>query len=161
MKIAKKRCEFCHRWFTPYPGTYRQQRCCSNPECRKKQKAKTKKNWWLKNPGYNKDRRQKIRGWAKQYPDYWCEYRREHPEYVAKDNKRRNSCYKRRKIPAKQDLLSKISVEKLKSINEIKSNFPAKQDPLQRQVKSIVDYLIWKEFPAKQDVIDNPSGNGQ
>jgi len=161
MKIAKRRCDFCHRWFMPHPRTYRQQRCCSKPECRKKQKVRTKKNWWLKNPGYNRDRRQKIRAWAKEHPDYWRRYRREHPEYVARDNKRRSSMHKKQKNAAKQDPIRKISVEKLKSIMEIEPNIAAKQDPIQRRQNGILDYLYWKEFAAKQDIIDSQADNGQ
>ena len=168
MKIAKlkvrrgvRRCEFCHNWFTPYPGTYRQQRCCSKAACRKKRKVRTKRNWWLKNPGYNRERKQKIRAWAKGYPDYWQKYRQEHPDYVKKDNKRRHTGHKKEKNAAKQDLSSKISVEKLKSIMEIKPDSAAKQDLLQRRQNGIINFLYWKESAAKQDVIDNLAGNRQ
>ncbi|MBW2739854.1 MAG: hypothetical protein JRE64_13635 [Deltaproteobacteria bacterium] len=64
MKIAKRRCEICHTWFTPNPRTYCNQRCCSNADCQKKRKVRTKKNWWKKNPGYNKDRKITIQNWA-------------------------------------------------------------------------------------------------
>lgn len=156
-----RRCEFCHRWFLPHPRTYRQQRSCSKPECRKKRKAEAKKNWWQKNPGYNKGRKTKIRAWAKRYPDYWQKYRREHPDYVKKDNKRRHTSHKKEKNAAKQDAIREISVERLKSIMEIKPDSAAKQDTIQRRVKGIVDYLIWKEFAAKQDLIDNRICNRQ
>jgi len=161
MQIAKRRCEFCHKWFTPYHGTYRQQKCCPNAECRKKRKVRTKRTWWLNNPGYNRDRLQKIRVWAKEYPDYWQKYRQEHPDYVKKDNKRRHTSHKKGKNAAKQDLLSKISVERLKSTQESGSDYAAKQDLLQRRQNIIINYLLGKDFAAKQDVIDNLTGNSQ
>jgi len=155
MKIAKRRCEICHTWFSPNPRTYRSQRCCSNIECQKKRKARTKKNWWKKNPDYNKGRKTKIQKWAAGYPGYWQKYRQTHPNYVRKDIKRRCNRYKRDKISAKQDLIRKISVEKLKSIKKIKPYFSAKQDPIQRRQDGILEYLYWKESSAKQDRIGN------
>ncbi|MCK4827381.1 hypothetical protein KA005_67240 [bacterium] len=155
MKIAKRRCESCHKWFSPNPRTYRNQRCCSNAECQKERKARTKKNWWKKNPGYNKDRKATIQNWAAKYPGYWQKYRKAHPEYVRKDNKRRSKSRKKGQNAAKQDLIRKISVEKLKSIKEIKPDSAAKQDPIQRRQNYIIEYLYWKESAAKQDVMGN------
>lgn len=153
-KRSKKRCEFCHKWFMPHPRAPHQ-RCCSNRTCRKKRKARADKNWNLKNPGYGKGRTLKIRVWAKEYPDYWRKYRRKHPDYVARDNRRRCSSYKRRKISAKQDAVHKISVEKLESIRVLEPVSSAKQDAVHRRVDSILDYLFWKESSAKQDKIAN------
>lgn len=150
----KRRCEFCHKWFSPHPRAPHQ-RCCLNPACRKKRKAKADKDWWLNNPDYGKSRNLKICLWAQAYPDYWRKYRKEHPDYVARDNRRRCSSYKRRKISAKQDAVHKISVEKLKSIRDFEPVSSAKQDAVHRRVNGILDYLFWKESSAKQGVIDN------
>ncbi|MBU4122498.1 MAG: hypothetical protein ABII20_03110 [Candidatus Omnitrophota bacterium] len=161
MKIAKRQCKICHKWFSPNPRTYQSQRCCSNTECQRKRKARTKKNWWKKNPGYNKDRKVTIRCWLQAHPDYWREYRKAHPDYVRKDSKRRCNKYRQEKLSAKQDLIREISVGKLKSIKEIRPDSSAKQDPIQRRQNGIIDYLYWKESSAKQDVIDNQVCNRQ
>jgi len=155
MKIVKKRCEICHKWFLPDPRTYRTQRCCSNSECRKKRKAKTDKNWRDNNPGYDKSRKEKKRKWAKAYPDYWQKYRKEHPDYVKKDNKRRSNRYKKEKISANQVMIREKSVEKLKSIQKIKPYSSANQVVIHRRVEGILEYLIWKESSANQVNMDN------
>ena len=153
MKIAKKRCEFCKEYFLPNPRTYTNQTCCSKLRCRKKRKARTCKNWRDKNSGYDQYRKEKKSKWAKEYPDYWQKYRRNHPAYVEKDNKRRGRQYKKARISANQDSIRKISVEKLKSIKKIKPDFSANQDPIDRRINDILDYLFWKESSANQDHI--------
>lgn len=153
--IKKKRCEFCYEWFTPHACTKQKQKCCSKPDCRKKRKARTKRTWWNKNAGYNKSRKAKIKAWARNYPNYWQKYRKKHPDYVARDNRRRCSVYRKRKISAKQDQLAQISLEKLESIKKFEVVSSAKQDQLHSQVNGILDYLFWKEFSAKQNTLAN------
>ncbi|MBI5399094.1 hypothetical protein HZB07_00560 [Candidatus Saganbacteria bacterium] len=101
-RLRKKRCKFCHQWFTPHLQAPHQS-CCSGTVCRKKRKALAAKNWWLNNPKYAQGRKPKIKTWAKNYPDYWHRYRKEHPDYVTSDGRRRCSSYRRRRISAKQD----------------------------------------------------------
>jgi hypothetical protein len=155
MKIVKRRCEICRKWFMPDPRTYKIQKACSKPECLQKRKEKAKRDWWKNNPVYEyKYRKEKTRNWAKEYPDYWKNYRRGHPDYVEKDNRRRRTRHKKAKNAAKQDTMRKISVDKLKGIQEIRPDFSAKQDTLNRRVDGILDYLFWKESSAKQDGMD-------
>jgi hypothetical protein len=97
----------------------------------------------------------KIHAWVKGYPNYWHKYRKEHPDYVARDNRRRCSSYKKRKISAKQDAVRQISVEKLESIRDLELVSSAKQDAVHRRVDGILNYLFWKESSAKQDDIAN------
>lgn len=146
----KKRCEICHQWFSPHPRAPHQ-RCCSNPACQKKRKVRANKNWNQKNPGYGKGRKLKIRAWAKEYPDYWRKYRKEHPDYAARDNRRRRSARQQAKNAAKQDAVRKISLEKLESIRDLEPVSAAKQDLVQRRVAAILDYLFWRDCAAKQD----------
>lgn len=150
----KKRCEICHQWFTPHPRAPHQ-RCCSKPACQKKRKAKADKNWNLKNPGYGKGRKLKIKAWAKGYPDYWRKYRRSHSDYAKKECQRMRSVRQKAKNVAKQDAVRQISVEKLESIRGLESQNVAKQDAVHRRVNAILNYLFWKESVAKQDGIAN------
>ena len=137
MKIAKRRCEFCHEWFTPDPRTVRTQRSCAKPACRKQRSRAAVRNWRQQNQDCNKGRGPKIREWAKAYPDYWRQYRRYHPEYAAKDNQRRRTARQRAKNAAKR--------------NEI-----------HRRVEGILDYLLWKELSAKQNEMASvPAGERQ
>lgn len=154
MKIAKKRCEFCHEWFDPHPRSPHQ-RYCAKLTCQKARKARADKNWRLNNPGYGKGRKSKIRTWAKKYPDYWHNYRRTHPAYTVKDNRRRCSSYKRDRISAKQDAVRQIYVDKLESIRDLEAVSSAKQDVVHRRINELVNCLIWKESSAKQDGLAN------
>lgn len=156
--MKKKRCEFCHKWFTPHPQAPHQ-RCCSDLACRKKRKSAADKKWRINNQNYGRSRKQKIRDWAKEYPNYWQRYRREHPDYAQKERQRMRSVRQRAKNVAKQDAVRKISVEKLKSIRGFEPDFVAKQDAVHRRVDGILDYLFWKESVAKQDLMaDSLSG---
>lgn len=151
MKLPhKKRCKFCHQWFTPHPRAPHQS-CCSSPACRKKRKALAAKNWWVNNPKYAQGRKPKIKAWAKEYPDYWRKYRQEHPDYARKERQRMRSVRRQAKTVAKQDTVRKISVEKLERIRDSGADFVAKQDAVQRRVDGLLDYLFWKENVAKQD----------
>ena len=105
MKIAKKRCEICHQWFSPHPRAPHQ-RCCFDPACRKERKAKAKKAWRGKTPDYGKGRQSKVCAWAKQYPDYWRNYRQEHPDYVNAERRRMRSVRKKAKTAARQDAIA-------------------------------------------------------
>lgn len=150
----KKRCEFCHKWFSPHPRAPHQ-RCCFNTACRKERKARAKKDWWVKNPDYGKGRQSKVRAWAKAYPDYWSEYRQEHPDYAKKERHRMRSARKKAKSVAKQDAVHQIYVEKLESIRQLEPVSVAKQDAVYRRINDIVECLLWKEGVAKQDGLAN------
>jgi hypothetical protein len=152
MKIVKKRCEICRKWFMPDPRTYKIQKCCS--KCRKKRKAQTDKIWRENNPGYDKYRKDKKREWARAYPDYWRKYRAEHPVYVEENNKRRSSRHKKAKNAANQVTISKIFVDELKSIRENRPDSAANQVTIDRRVDDLFELLIWKDSAANQADID-------
>lgn len=139
MPIPKKRCKFCHAWFTPDARTAHQV-CCGKPECRRQRKKAANLSWRQKNPTYEKTRADKKLAWA-QSRGYWPYYRNGHPDYVAADNKRRCNAYKAHKISARQDARRKIAVEGLASTREIITNPSARQDAIARRVDIIAEYL--------------------
>ncbi len=139
MPIPKKRCKFCHAWFTPDARTAHQV-CCDNPECRRQRKKAANINWRLKNPAYEKTRAGKKRAWA-QSCGYWPNYRLTHTDYTARDNKRRCKSYKAQKISANQDARREIAVERLASTRETVANPSANQDAIARRVDIIAEYL--------------------
>lgn len=139
MPIPKKRCKFCHAWFTPDARTAHQV-CCDKPECRRQRKRAANINWRLKNPAYEKTRAGKRRAWARSNA-YWQQYRQAHPAYTAADIKRRCRAYKEQKISANQDARHEIAVERLASTREIVSNPSANQDAIARRVDIIAEYL--------------------
>lgn len=153
---GKKRCEFCHAWFTPDPRTAQNQTCCSDPSCRKKRRFETQRSWRQKNPGYDRTRKEKIKNWARDYPAYWHKYRKEHPDYTHRDNRRRVLSRRKAALSAKQDLISRFSVEKLRGIQEKALEVSAKQDlirPAMAGISELTEFLIWREMSAKQNQI--------
>ena len=151
MKNPKKRCSVCGKWFRPDKRTLKHQTCCRKASCRKKRKARANKSWRTRHPGYDKSRRLKKRDWAQKYPDYWRRYRQEHPEYRARDNRRRQTSRKRAQNAANQDAIQEMSVEKLRSIPLCEPECAANQDVMDRRVDEIVNYLLWKEHAANRD----------
>jgi len=155
MSTIKKRCEFCHKWFSPSPYAAHHQKCCSDPVCCKKRKARANKNWRAKNPDYEKGRNEEKRIWAQNYPDYWQKYRQTNSDYVKREYRRRCSARKEAEKTARQDTARQISLEKLKSIQELALNSAARQDAVHGQIEGIVNYLFWKEKTARQDILEN------
>lgn len=157
MKISKKRCFCCHRWFQTHPRTAAFQRFCPRPKCRRQSRLKSHHAWWRANgPATNAARAPKVRAWAA-CKGYWRHYRASHPDYVRRDNQRRTSALKLARRSAKQDTIRRIAVGKLNDILALAPEMSAKQDTIHRRVDGIMDYLLWKEGSAKQDSM-SPAG---
>lgn len=140
MPIKKKRCQFCRTWFPPDPRT-EHQISCDDPLCRQQRKAAANKAWRLRNPNYDKSRAGKKRAWARER-GYYPDYRRTHPDYAARDNKRRRKAHRAHKCAANQDTRRKIAVGKLESLRHIPPDSAANQDAIARRVEVLVDYLF-------------------
>ena len=108
MRICKKRCQYCHGWFTPDKRKADIQMTCMRRECQRRRQAETSLEWWS-NPDnaipYHQ-RRTKIQRWAKR-TRYWKNRREEDKEYREKDNERRKGARR----AAKQISITEISVE--------------------------------------------------
>jgi hypothetical protein len=50
--FARRRCSFCRRWFYPHPRLKQRQKTCGQPDCRRKQKQKSSRQWRSKYPDY-------------------------------------------------------------------------------------------------------------
>ena len=151
MRNPKKRCSICGRWYRPDKRTRQHQTCCSKASCKKKRKARANKSWRTRHHGYDESRRLKKRDWAQKNDDYWRRYRQEHPEYRARDNRRRQASRDRVKRAANQDTIREKAVEKLRSIPLCEPEYAANQDVMDRRVDELVSYLLWKERAARQN----------
>jgi hypothetical protein len=154
MRKSQKRCDYCQKLYTPDPRTAAHQKSCSSPECRKERKKRADQSWRMRFPNHPRDRRNKIRAWARTYPDYWRRYRATHPDYVQNDNKRRRRARKIAASAAKQDAIRQIAVGKLRDIQAMAPDGAAKQDAITRRTVALLDFLLWKESAAKRDVTD-------
>jgi hypothetical protein len=153
MRIARKRCDYCGRWYSPHPRTWRQQRACAAPACRKRREAQAQQSWRKRHPDYEQGRRLKRRAWAKTYPDYWRQYRKTHPEYALREKRRMRRKREGVRRVANQNAISAIAVEKLTSIREGEPENVANHNAIYRRVDGIIGYLLWKECVANQNSI--------
>ena len=167
MRMTRKRCCFCGRWYVPDRRVGDRQRTCSRRVCRKRRKGRANRKWHKENPGYEKGMRDKRKVWREAHPGYWRRYRSSHPEYVARDNARRERARRGGKCAAKQDEIRAKSLDRLRVLEGWITKSPlesaAKQDkippptPCEEKVfqwmEGVVAYLFWKEGAAKQDAI--------
>ena len=151
--MTQKRCLYCKEIFTPHPRKGNKQETCGKPPCRKKRKRETDKKWRAANPEREKERRGRVRAWAKKC-NYWKEYRNDNPEY-AEENRRQTKERMReaRQMFAKQDLIRVSPIGSLKAIQALKwQKMFAKQDVIPRQVEGILGFLVAKECLQNQPV---------
>ena len=74
-RTRKRRCKHCRVFFHPDPRNARNQRFCSNPECRKASKAASQQRWLQKpaNQDYFRgpENVRRVQEWRKTHPGYW------------------------------------------------------------------------------------------
>lgn len=88
--MVSKVCLFCRQRFEPYAPMAGRQRICKGAECRRKLKRLLAAALLgRRSAAWRKERNRWVREWAKAYPGYWCQYRKAHRAYVARDNARR------------------------------------------------------------------------
>ncbi len=154
-KNPKKRCKFCHRWYQPDPRTWKHQLACKTPRCKKLRKAQADRSYRIRHPRRNENWNLKVQDWARSYPYYWRQYRKNHPDYCMRDNLRRVLSTKRTSLSAKADAMRQLSVDKLLSTQKTGKKCSAKDDAINRRVDGIVDYLLWR---VKRSIPQNTDG---
>lgn len=147
MRIPKKRCKQCHRWFSPYPRKKDIQETCSRRACQKERHRQACEAFHQDNPDYDKGARPKKRS---RPVSYWRWYRQTHPDYRRRDNARRGCSRKKARRAATRDALRQISLEKLRSIQAQEPESAATRDALDRRVDGLLDFLVWKEAPQHE-----------
>jgi hypothetical protein len=87
--MQQRRCRACRRMFTPKaqaPG----QCFCSDGRCQRERRRRWQKQKRQSDADYRENERRAQRAWAKHRPEYWQDYRQEHPEYAERN--RRQQC---------------------------------------------------------------------
>jgi hypothetical protein len=141
MKAKRKRCPFCGRMFSVDPRA-QVQKCCGQPECRLARKSQNLRRWRALHPDHSTRYEGKERAWAKAYPDYWQHYRAGHPEYAARDNRRRVRSRRRAKLSANETGMRRSVVEKLHELDRLSGpEVSANETGFLRRVKAIEDCL--------------------
>lgn len=153
----RRRCLVCRKWFFPHPAVknknHYRQKTCSRKHCQRERHRLGCLEWRKKSPGAKERNQNKARAWAKKR-NYWSWYRKRHPDYRKRDNARRRRLYRKLRSSAKRDELSKIAVDKLKSIEAFRPGVSAKRDEFDPRIDSLLGFLFWKEGAAKQDELD-------
>lgn len=118
MKVNRKRCPYCGQLFQPDPRAH-VQKCCGRPACQRARKRQNLRHWRSLHPGNAERYQAKERAWAKAYPDYWRDYRKRHPEYVARDGQRRAAAQKRARRSANETGMRRAVVEDLRILDAL------------------------------------------
>lgn len=158
--MARPRCHCCGQFFKPYPQQGARQKTCGQPSCRQIRQRRKYQDWIKRHPWHRAERKTKVQGWAKAYPDYWRQYRAGHSEYQERERSRMKGKRGRARRVAKQTAWSRIAVEKLRVVRRMGPKTVAKQTAWARRVNGIVDFLWWKETVAKQRPIEAGVGPG-
>lgn len=140
--MALKHCLICGRSFRPKPQTAKFQRVCGRKFCQAERKRRKLRRWRALHAGHVAVYRRKDKAWARAYPHYWCRYRRTHPAYARRDNRRRAAAM-RRSRSAKETPWRRIVDEKMRVIAELRGeDCSAKETPWSRRVAAIEDLLL-------------------
>ena len=84
MRIATRKCVECHENFIPNARLGARQKTCGSPDCKRKRNHHCQKDWKRKNRDVC---RENQRNWCKANPNYWQNYRKNHPCYTLRNRK--------------------------------------------------------------------------
>lgn len=77
-----RNCPFCLKDYVPHPRLGKRQKTCGRPDCKRKQNRLCQKDWKRK----NRDAcRENQKNWRDANPDYWQNYRKQHPSYTLRN----------------------------------------------------------------------------
>lgn len=114
--MKPKRCHYCGDFFQPDPRASFQ-KACPKPSCRQARKQQSQRQWVRENPDYFQGRYANTKLWLAGRPGYLRDYRAEHPEYVASDNRKRGERKRRRRLQADiQDAIPRREIALLSTL---------------------------------------------
>ncbi len=93
--LPRRRCPFCRRWFHPHPRLKQRQKTCGRPDCRRKKKRESNRQWRTQHPDYFRGayvHQKEIYGTRAEYKR--C-YRQQHPDYVQRNTVLVRKCRQR------------------------------------------------------------------
>jgi hypothetical protein len=79
-----KRCAACGQIFRPRPQVPNQA-YCSDPECQRKRRQRWQQEKRQNDPDYRDNDSRYNKNWVADNPDYWGQYRIDHPGYTEKN----------------------------------------------------------------------------
>ena len=87
--MENRRCRHCEKPFQPRSQNLKQA-YCSKPECQRARKRLWQQEKLKSDSDYRENQRQAQKRWQKHHPDYWKQYRANHPQYVAHNRERQH-----------------------------------------------------------------------
>ena len=82
--MERKRCAHCGCLLDPNPRVQNQS-YCGLKECQRVRKRLWQKQKRATDPDYKVNQQECQKAWLEKNPDYWRNYRKEHPEYVERN----------------------------------------------------------------------------
>jgi hypothetical protein len=82
--MIERRCRHCHRAFYPLSCQQAQMVGC-DPGCQRPRRAQYRRSKIASDPHSREACRESARQWRKQHPDYWKQYREDHPAAVERN----------------------------------------------------------------------------
>jgi len=79
------RCLECKRKYSPSPRLKLRQKTCGAPDCRRRHRARYRRDYRIRSPEVEQESRKKIR--ANRPTDFWKTYREEHPSATERNRK--------------------------------------------------------------------------
>jgi len=156
----RKKCGCCRELYHPHPQTYRQQKTCDKPACRRWRKRRNWKRWKGKHPVRGDRYRGQQAAWRAAHRGYNRAWRAKHPGSVARNRsgqRRRNR--EKRGVIAKPTAWKRVHREKLDRIRRLRKiakptawGNPTVQGLV---IEGLTGYLEWAEMIAKPTGMDN------
>ena len=95
--MQKRRCLACRRMFVPKAQATGQ--CfCGDERCQRERRRRWQKQKRRSDADYRDNERRAQRTWVEHHPQYWLDYRREHPEYAERNRLQQRDRDRRRRV---------------------------------------------------------------
>jgi len=105
--MDRRRCAACGRMFRCRAQAPRQ-RYCTAPACQRERRRRWQHEKRCSDPDYRDNQAQAQRHWCERHPEYWREYREQHPDYVAGNRARQRERDRRRRAAGACPVLAKM-----------------------------------------------------
>lgn len=150
----RKTCLVCRELYSPYKRSYRRQKICSKPACRRARARHLWARWREENPLGVGVSRAKTAKWAEGHPGYWKQWRKAHPGYVKRNREAQEGRNRtKRSVIAKPKGLEGVHRRQLRRMSVIaKTKGIAEAFPI--LVDDVVSYLGWFWLIAKTKEMD-------
>ena len=116
----KLRCVHCRRRFIANPRV-KNQKYCNRVPCQRARKTHWQRRKMATDADYRQNQKGSHRSWQLQHPDYWRQYRDDHPQYCERNRmlQKQRDAKRRAKHLAKMD----ASIQKINVIPEAYDDF--------------------------------------